>query len=84
VTLGKVFAECPIKVLGKEVIADVQFAELSLSSATLGKEFAECFSGFAECFRHSTKILIPVVFIILSLVLIKSIKERALILPIII
>jgi hypothetical protein len=34
---------------------------LSLPSVTLGKAFAECFQGFAECFRHSAKRLIPVV-----------------------
>jgi hypothetical protein len=34
---------------------------LSLPSVTLGKTFAECFSGFAECFRHLTKKLFPVV-----------------------
>jgi hypothetical protein len=32
-----------------------------LPSVTLGKAFAECFQGFAECFRHSAKRLIPVV-----------------------
>jgi hypothetical protein len=48
------------KVLGKEVVADVQFAEISLPSVTLGKTFTECFTGFAECFRHSAKKLIPV------------------------
>jgi hypothetical protein len=32
VTLDKVFVECPIKVLGKEAVADVQFVELSLQS----------------------------------------------------
>jgi hypothetical protein len=32
-----------------------------LSSVTLSKAFDECFSGFAECFRHSAKRLIPVV-----------------------
>jgi hypothetical protein len=32
-----------------------------LPSATLGKAFAECFYGFAECFRHSTKAAILVV-----------------------
>jgi hypothetical protein len=51
----------PKKVLDKEGFADVLFAELSLSSATLGKACAECFSGFAECFRHSAKMSIPVV-----------------------
>jgi hypothetical protein len=33
----------------------------SLPSVTLGKAFAACFLGFAECFRHSAKLLIPVV-----------------------
>jgi hypothetical protein len=63
-TLGKgiLFAEChPIKVLGKEAVADVQFTELSLPSVTLGKAFAECFPGFAECFRHLAKRLFPIV-----------------------
>lgn len=32
----------------------MQFAELSLPSVTLGK-FVECFSDFAEYFRHSVK-----------------------------
>jgi hypothetical protein len=41
--------------------SDALFAELSLLSVTLGKAFAECFQGFAECFRHSAKRLIPVV-----------------------
>jgi hypothetical protein len=49
------------KVLGKEAIADVQFAERSLPSVTLDKVFAECFICFAECLRHSTKELCPVV-----------------------
>jgi hypothetical protein len=49
------------KVLGKEGFADVLFVEPSLPSATLGKACAEHFSGFAECFRHSTKRSIPVV-----------------------
>jgi hypothetical protein len=49
------------KVLGKEGFADVLCVEPSLPSATLGKVFAECFSGFAECFRHSAKPSIPVV-----------------------
>jgi hypothetical protein len=49
------------KVLGKEGFADALFAEPSLPSATLGKACAECFSGFAECFRHSAKRSIPVV-----------------------
>jgi hypothetical protein len=49
------------KVLGKEGFADVLYAEPSLPSATLGKSFAECFPGFAECFRTSAKPSIPVV-----------------------
>jgi hypothetical protein len=36
------------KVLGKEAFADVLFVEPSLSSATLGKDFVECFSGFCR------------------------------------
>jgi hypothetical protein len=49
------------KVLGKEAFTDVLFAEPSLPSATLGKAFAECFWGFAECFGHSAKRPFPVV-----------------------
>jgi hypothetical protein len=49
------------KVLGKEAVADVQFAERSLSSVTLGKGFVECKIAFAECLRHSAKELCPVV-----------------------
>ena len=32
-----------------------------LPSAALGKAFAECISGFAECRRHSANLEIPVV-----------------------
>jgi hypothetical protein len=60
-TLGKVFAECPKKALGKEPFADEIFAECSLPSVTLGKAFAECKKAFAECLRHSSKNAIPVV-----------------------
>jgi hypothetical protein len=49
------------KVLGKERFTDALFAEPSLSSATLGKTFAECFYGFAECFGHSAKRSFPAV-----------------------
>jgi hypothetical protein len=49
------------KVLGKKAVADVQFAERSLPSVTLGKAFAECKIAFAECLRHSAKELCPVV-----------------------
>jgi hypothetical protein len=60
--LGKVsLPSARQKVLGKEAVADVQFAERSLPSVTLGKVFAECFLGFAECLRHSAKKLCPVV-----------------------
>jgi hypothetical protein len=34
-----------------------------LPSATLSKACAECFSGFAECFKHSVKMSIPVVYV---------------------
>jgi hypothetical protein len=46
-------------VLDKEVVADVLFIELFLPSVILGKYFAECFSDFADCFKHSTKHPIP-------------------------
>jgi hypothetical protein len=49
------------KVLGKEDVADVQFAERSLPSVTLGKGFAECKIAFAVCLEHTAKKLIPVV-----------------------
>jgi hypothetical protein len=39
-TLGKVFAECPKKVLDKEPFADKIFAECFLSSVTLGKDLS--------------------------------------------
>jgi hypothetical protein len=60
-TIGKVFAECPKKALGKEPFADEIFAECSLPSVTFGKAFAECKIAFAECLRHSAKNAIPVV-----------------------
>jgi hypothetical protein len=49
------------KVLDKEAVADVQFAERSLPSVTLGKAFAECKMAFAVCLEHTAKKLIPVV-----------------------
>jgi hypothetical protein len=55
---ANVFAEFPIKSNRQRSHADVQFAELSLPSAILGKDFAERFSSFADCFTHSTKKLI--------------------------
>jgi hypothetical protein len=51
------------KALGKELFADRFFTGCSLPSATLGKDFAECFSGFAECFGHSAKRGFPVVHV---------------------
>jgi hypothetical protein len=54
--LGKVFAECPKKVLGKEL-----FAECFLPNVTLDKGFIECKIDFAECLRHSVKNAISVV-----------------------
>ena len=41
--------------LGKEIFADKIFAERPLPSAALGKAFAECLAGFAECPQHSAK-----------------------------
>jgi hypothetical protein len=49
------------KVLDKEGFVDALFVVPSLPSATLGKVFAECFYGFAECFGHSAKRPFPVV-----------------------
>jgi hypothetical protein len=43
------------KALDKEIVADVQFIEYSLSSVTLVKTFVECYRGFPECLRHSEK-----------------------------
>jgi hypothetical protein len=40
---------CRQKALGKDVFADEIAAECSLLSITLGKAFAECNRGFAEC-----------------------------------
>ena len=37
------------KTLGKDAFADAFFAERCLPSAALGKAFAECKLGFAEC-----------------------------------
>jgi hypothetical protein len=34
-----------------------------LPSVTLGKAFAECKIAFAECLRHTTKELCPVVYV---------------------
>ena len=64
-TLGKLafavkgFAECrlPSVTLG---------TECRLPSVTLGKPFAECFWGFAECPRHSAKLLDPVVHVVVN------------------
>ena len=41
--------------LGKETFADGFFVDCSLPNAALGKAFAECNRGFAECPKHSTK-----------------------------
>jgi hypothetical protein len=51
------------KVLGKKTAADVQFAERSLPSVTLGKAFAEYKIVFAEYLRHTAKELCPVVVV---------------------
>jgi hypothetical protein len=44
--------ECRFLALGKEIFADKIFAERPLPSAALGKAFAECLAGFAECPQH--------------------------------
>ena len=55
------FQLCRVSALGKDVFADSFFAECSLPSAALGKAFAECKLGFAECPWHSANSLSPVV-----------------------
>ncbi|KAL6624383.1 hypothetical protein ACP70R_031704 [Stipagrostis hirtigluma subsp. patula] len=59
--LGKVFAECAIKSSRQTSFAGQCFAETLLPSVTLGKAFAECILGFAECLGHSANSLSPVV-----------------------
>lgn len=47
--------------LGKDVVADIQFTETSLSRVTLGKDFDESFLGFTEpmsCSVRSWRVLI--------------------------
>ena len=56
--LGEVFAECPTKNTRQSL-----FADKNSPSVTLGKPFAECFLGFAECQGHSANLLIPVVYV---------------------
>ena len=46
----------------KSVLPINFFAVCALSSAALGKGFAECNIAFAECLRHSAKNLNPVVY----------------------
>jgi len=70
--LGKDFAECRFLALGKEIFADKIFAERPLPSAALGKAFAECLAGFAECPQHSAKrasavVIIYIVFMVFLL-----------------
>ena len=47
--------------LGKELFVVKMYVVCSLSSVTLGKAFAECFVGFAECLWHTAKPRFPVV-----------------------
>jgi hypothetical protein len=60
-TLGKVFAEYPKKIFGKEPFVDKMFAEYSLPTVTLDKGFIVCKMVFTKCLRHSAKNTIPVV-----------------------
>jgi len=60
-TLGKLFAECAIKTLGKLLFADTVDVVCCMPSVTLRKVVAECFWAFAECPWHSVKLLYPVV-----------------------
>lgn len=58
------------KVIGKEVIAVIQFTEPSLSSVALDKSFAECFLSFAVCFRQSAnKVVSGIYELLLKLLL---------------
>ena len=47
--------------LGKAFFVEYLFAERMSPSITLGKPFAECNLAFAECFKHSANVGIPVV-----------------------
>jgi hypothetical protein len=64
------------KVLGKEAVADVQFAERSLPSVTLGKAFAECKMAFAVCLRHTAKELIPVVVDMMHFIIVSTRRKK--------
>ena len=59
--LGEVFAECPTKNTRQSLFADKNSPSVVCLSVTLGKPFAECFLGFAECPGHSANLLFPVV-----------------------
>jgi hypothetical protein len=54
------------KALGKDGFADDFFTKWLLPSVTLGKGFAECNWGFAECLVHSAKKPNPVVIWVVS------------------
>jgi hypothetical protein len=53
VALGKAFAECPTKALGKEVFVDKIFAVYPLPSAALSKDFAEGKMASKACISSS-------------------------------
>jgi hypothetical protein len=57
-TLDKDFAECPIKVLSKETLVDVSFADTYLPRVTFVKDLPK-FSRF--CMKQSTKQLCSIV-----------------------
>jgi hypothetical protein len=59
-TLGKVFAKCPIKSTRQRSRCR---CTVRRSLFPEWKVFAECFQGFAECFRHSAKSLFLVVHV---------------------
>ena len=52
---AKVLLGAQEKALGKAFFAVTIIVVWSLPSAALGKAFAECNMGFAECFGHSAK-----------------------------
>jgi len=49
--------------LGKAFFVVTSFTEWTLPNAALGKAFAECNMGFAECLGHSAKHWNPVVIL---------------------
>ena len=60
-TLDKIFTKCSTKDTRQRTLYRWKIAESSLPSVTLGKDFAECNSAFADCRSHPAKHLFRVV-----------------------